>query len=208
MRNIVNRSICLKLNKNFLPIGIGVVSRTICDLVSGVIVALDINYELNEDGTPNFNQIKYFNAVGWEEWVDLKIRPWDLVVRSKNLTIRVPTVVVTKNYSKVRFKQFSGKPSKTAIYMRDNGVDAYTGEEIELETATLDHVIPISRGGGDVFENVVLTTKQINNAKGNKLNSEAGLKLFVNPHHPKPVPVSHTIKKSRSIDWNHFLIKH
>ena len=208
MKNIAHRSIVLKLNRNFFPIGVELVSKTICDLISGVVLALDINYELNDDGTPNFNRVEYFNPVNWDEWMKLKIRHWDFAIHSKNMTIRVPTVVITKNYSKVRFKTFSGKPSKSALFMRDNGRDAYTGEELELDTASIDHVLPLSRGGKDEFSNAVLTTKKINNAKGNKLNSEAGLTLLLNPHHPKPIPISHTIKKSRCVDWTHFLIKH
>jgi 5-methylcytosine-specific restriction endonuclease McrA len=78
---------------------------------------------------------------------------------------------------------------------------------LEYEHATIDHIIPTSRGGTDTYDNTALTRKEINNRKGNKLNSEAGLTLYVNPHDPKPILISHTIKKPRHRDWAKFLLK-
>jgi hypothetical protein len=52
----------------------------------------------------------------------------------------------------------------------------------------------------------VLTTKEINNKKGNKLNKEAGLTLLFKPTQPKAILVSHTIRKARHQDWKQFLV--
>lgn len=205
--NIAHKAICLKLNKLWMPIGVELVSKTVCDLMSGVIMAMDIVYAINNDGTPNFNIQEYVNPVNWETWTQLPIRPWDFSIHSTKMSIRVPTVVITKNYSKVHEKKFRGKPSKEALFIRDNGTDGYTGLELDYNTATKDHIVPLARGGTDTYDNVVLTTKEINNRKGHKLNSEIGLKLVVDPHHPKPIKVSHTIKKARHKDWQHFLVK-
>jgi 5-methylcytosine-specific restriction endonuclease McrA len=206
MKNISNVACVLKLNKNFMPVGIGVVSKTICDLMTGVIKALDIVYGTNADGTVNFDLTEYVNPVTWDEWIQLPVLDHHLCIHSTKLSIRVPTVVVTTNYSKIHFKKFQGKPTKEALFIRDNGLDGYTGYELEYEFATLDHVHPLSRGGTDTYDNVVLTTKEINNKKGNRLNNEVGLKLLINPRHPRPLPVSHTIKKSRHKDWLPFLM--
>jgi len=204
MKNIVNRSTVLKLNSNFIVTDIAPVGRTICDLVSGTVKALDINYKLDEYGNPT-NELDYFNPVDWDVWACLPIRPWDMVIHSKNLNIRIPTVVVTKNYSKVRFKKFEGKPSKEGLGLRDGFTDGFTGLEIDLSEATIEHVNPLSRGGTDTYDNTILTTKAINNRKGNKTVEEAGLRLFVNPYHPRPIPISNTVRKARHQDWHLFM---
>lgn len=206
MNNIANKAIVLKLNRLWKPVGVELVSKTICDLMTDVIFAMDIVYATNPDGTPDFDRHEYVNPVGWDDWVKLPVRDWDLSIRSAHLHVRVPTVVITRKYSKVHEKKFKGKPTKEALFIRDNGIDAYTGRELEYEEATIDHVVPKDRGGADTYDNTVLTTKKINNDKGNKLNSEAGLKLLINPHNPKPIKVSHTIRKARHHDWEPFLV--
>ncbi len=206
MRDIAHKAIVLKLNKRWKPVGVELVSKTICDLMTEVVSAMDIVYGINPDGTPNTEAYEYINPVTWDEWVKLPVRPWDLSIHSKNLHVRVPTVVITKNYNKIPEKKFRGKPTKEGLFIRDNGVDAYTGLELAFEDATIDHVVPKDRGGTDTYDNTVLTTKEINNTKGNKLNEEAGLKLLVNPHNPKPIMVSHTIRRARHQDWKHFLV--
>ena len=42
---------------------------------------------------------------------------------------------------------------------------------------TLDHVVPISRGGETTWENVVTACKKCNNKKGNQMLYETRLKL-------------------------------
>jgi 5-methylcytosine-specific restriction endonuclease McrA len=208
MNNIAHKAIVLKLNKQWIPVGVGLVSKIICDMMTGVVLGMDIVYATNPDGTPNFEVQEYVNPVrDWEEWAKLSVRPWDLCIHSTKMTFRVPTVVITAKYAKVHEKKFKGKPTKEGLAIRDNLRDAYTGEELELQHCSVDHVIPRSRGGTDTYDNTVLTTKEINNRKGNKLNSEAGLTLLINPHNPKPILVSHTIRKARHNDWRSFLVK-
>ena len=204
--NIAHKAIVLKLNRNWKPVKVELVSKTICDLMTGVIEALDIHYFLDKDGNPCFDQEPEFVIpTKWDAWIKLPVRSWDLSINSTHMSIRVPTVVVTQHYAKMPTKRFKGKPTKEALAIRDNLIDAYTGEELDYDEATKDHVIPISRGGTDTYDNVVLTTKEINNKKGNKLNSEAGLKLLINPHNPTPIVVSRTIRKARHHDWQSFL---
>ena len=111
MRDIAHKAIVLKLNRNWKPVGIGLVWRTICDLITGVVAAVDIGYAIKKDGEPDFDGEKeYVNPVGWDDWVKLPVRPWDLCIHSAHMTIRVPTVVITKNYAKIPEKKFTGSP--------------------------------------------------------------------------------------------------
>lgn len=45
----------------------------------------------------------------------------------------------------------------------------WCGKELEYSEETLDHVIPLSRGGADRFENVVLSCKPCNSDRGNDM---------------------------------------
>ena len=207
MNDVSQWAICLKLNKHWIGVGVATVEKTIKDLVSGVLRAVDIGYELNEDGTPNTNEYTYARPVDWDEWVTLPIRSWDIPIHSPRMVIRVPTVTITKKYDKIPTKKYKGKPTREALFYRDDGKDIYTNQELDFDESTIDHIIPLSRGGTDTFENTGLTLKKTNNTKGNRLNKEVGLKLKFAPTVPKEVPIWKTIRKIRHIDWK-FFIKH
>lgn len=207
MNNIAQQAITLKLNKNWETVGISVVQKAIVDLVSGVVKALDIQYQMNSDGTLNTEEYEYVNPVDWETWLTLPVRPWDPVIHSSRLSIRAPTVVITSNYDKMPTKKYRGKPRKEALFYRDKGLDIHTGLPLEWDDASIDHIVPISRGGTDTYDNTGLTTKKINNEKGNRLDSEAGLTCVFKPVQPKEVPIWATIRKMRHPDWKFFMRK-
>jgi 5-methylcytosine-specific restriction endonuclease McrA len=204
--SIANKAIVLKLNSNWQTVGYGIVADAIVDLVAGgSIKALDIQYPLDEDGNVDRSVSPSMVPVDWETWVTLPIRPWDDVIHSTKLTIRVPTVVIANNFHKMPMKTWRGKPSKDAIYIRDGGRCQYTGKILDRKNATIDHVLPKSRGGGDEWTNLALTSKEVNSKKGNALNSEIGLRLLRQPMTPKPIPVSQLIKEAKHPDWELFI---
>jgi len=207
MEDVVKKLIVLKLNRQWMPVGFATVEKSLVDLCAGVACqALNIDYALDDDGHPNFNQPTNIYAVDWDEWITLPIRPWDLVVHSPSITIRVPTVLIAKHFEDMPWIRHNGRPSAFQIWARDEGVDQYTGKKLEEDEASIDHVIPKSRGGRNGWDNLVLCHKSVNFRKGNRLNSEVGLKLIRKPTAPKPVPISSTIKKARHHDWKHFLV--
>jgi 5-methylcytosine-specific restriction endonuclease McrA len=210
--SIVNKAICLNLNANWQPIGFKTVKDAITDLCGGdsngkpTSLALDIDYELDENGDPIMSNAKTMNPVNWIEWMTLPIRSWDFTISSVNKIYRVPTVIIATNYSKMPVKYFKGKPSKDAIYTRDNGICQYSGKKVDRHNATVDHIVPRSKGGSDSWNNLVLCSKDINSKKGNKTNSEAGLILLKTPITPQPIPVYALIKEAKHEDWKHFLM--
>lgn len=209
MSNIINKLICLKLNKAWQPVGYSTVGKAIVDLAAGISAkALDLEYELDNNGEPIGDPIS-MNPVEWDEWLKLPVRPYDFSVHYANgqKVMRVPTVLIARNFNKMPVKRFKGKPSKDAIWIRDEGIDQYTGKPLRRDEATIDHVIPQSKGGPDSWENLVTTHKSINSEKGNLLNEEAGLKLIRKPKAPSPVPISLLIREVRHRDWRPFLVK-
>ncbi len=148
MNNVANKLICLNLNANWQPVGFKTVKDAIVDLCGAEsngkpsTMALDIEYELDENGQPIFDEAKSMNPVSWEEWMMLPIRPWDLAINSPTRSIRVPTVIIATNFNKMPIKTFKGKPSKDGIWNRDQGICQYTGKKLTKDQSTIDHVIP------------------------------------------------------------------
>lgn len=212
--SVINKTIVLKLNKNWQAVGQSTVAKAIVDLAGGKSAeALDFDYEkdengnyiLDEHGSPVNDPISA-RPVDWAEWITLPVRPWEMEdaihygSEGKNV-MRAPTVLIAKNYYKMPRKSFKGKPSKDAIFLRDQGVDQYTGKKLKREEATIDHILPKSRGGGDDWENLALTSKDINSRKGNKLNHEIGLKLIRAPKAPKSMTAMEMIRDVKHPTW-------
>ena len=211
--NVANKLICLNLNANWQPVGFKTVKDAIIDLVGAShegrpsSLALDIDYNLLDNGDPDLSEPKSIVPVSWDEWMELPIRSWDLTISTPKTQIRVPTVIIAMNFNKMPVKHFTGKPSKEAIFARDGGRCQYTGKKLTREQFSVDHVLPKSKGGKDTWTNMVACDKDINSRKGNQTNSEAGLKLLKTPIVPSPVPVYALIKDAKHEDWKHFLIK-
>ena len=211
MNNVANKLICLNLNSNWQPVGFKTVKDAIVDLCGSEsygkpsTLALNIEYELDDNGQPIFDEAKSMNPVSWDEWMMLPIRPWDLSINSPTRSIRVPTVIIATNFNKMPIKTFKGKPSKDGIWNRDQGICQYTGKKLTKDQSTIDHVIPRSKGGGDTWTNMVVCEKDLNSKKGNKLNSEIGIKLRKDPIEPNPMPVSALIREAKHHTWKHFL---
>lgn len=208
MSDIPNSKIVLALNSSWQPLNVRTVKEAIVAMLSSdqeVSVALDIHYTQNIDGSWDFDNPVSINPVGWSEWVGLPVREFDMAISSSKMRVRVPTVIICKNFHKMPLKQF--KMTKRAVFNRDGWVCQYSGKQLTHSTISLDHINPISKGGGDNWENVVACHIDINLKKGNKSNEEAGLKLLKTPRAPKPLPLSALITTARHASWKPFLMK-
>ena len=195
--NYLDTHCVLKLNKLWQPIRIVTGVDAITDLYKGSVRAIDIEYD-QTDLPLNIAPLT------WPQWQHLACRKYDYVIRTISCGIRMPTVVVCEYYNKMPIKK--KKLSKRTVYERDRGTCQYTGKKLSSKTASIDHVVPVSRGGTNTWENVVLAHIDVNYKKSNKTLEEAGLKLLRKPFEPRPVPVSVNITNEYKIkDWNVFL---
>ena len=218
-QDIINKLLCLCLNKSWHPIGEKTVRDAFVQISGSGIdskdgnptdLALDIDYELDNDGNPIFSKqtLININPVSWDVWCTLPVRKWDLYVNTPNKKIRVPTVIISTEFEKMPVKKYKKTPTKQGIWERDGGIDQYTGKNLKKEDASMDHVVPKSRGGNpNSWENVVLCHRDINSKKGNKLNNEIGLKLIKNPIAPKSIPLYKLIQTAKHSDWQLFIKK-
>jgi 5-methylcytosine-specific restriction endonuclease McrA len=97
--------------------------------------------------------------------------PWPHVIRLVNY-VRVPRMV-------------QRKISRRALFARDGWRCVYCGNA--SGRLTLDHVIPRSKGGDSVWENVVTSCAPCNLRKGNRLPHEVHMELHTQPRAPAPV---------------------
>lgn len=207
--SLLDKPIVLSLNRAWQPIGHRTVKQALIALnggADGVAPAhgMDIGYAQNADGSWNFDRPLYVNPVPWHEWVTLPVREFDLSVATPRLCLRVPTVIISTNYSRMPVRM--PRASRASIYQRDGGVCQYTGEFVGRNGGNLDHIVPRQRGGRDTFENLVWAKREINTLKANRLPHEAGLRLVRRPRAPGPLPASATLREARHPDWRHFLI--
>ena len=75
--------------------------------------------------------------------------------------------------------------SRHVLFARDGWKCVYCGTE--GNRLTLDHVIPRSRGGTSVWENVVTSCAPCNHRKGDRLLGETSMTLRSPPRPPTPV---------------------
>lgn len=95
-----------------------------------------------------------------------------------------------------------------ALFRRDQNLCAYCGNEFYQDKLTRDHVMPSSRGGKDVWTNVVTSCGGCNKVKDNNTPEEAGMKLLYVPYAPSRH--EHLILMNRNILANQmeFLMAH
>ncbi len=204
-QSVLDKQYTLCLNKSWLPIGrktIREAAITLCSEQNGEHPALALDMEIGEDelGNPVLVNV---NPVPWEVWIFLPIRDGDLYIQTHNRRIRAPTVIVNSHYDKIPFRK--PRLCSRAIWERDGGICQYTGQPVTRSTGDIDHVLPLNRGGKNAFDNMVVSSRAINSAKGDRLNSEVGLKLIRQPKSPPSLPVSATITEPAHSTWQFFL---
>ena len=70
------------------------------------------------------------------------------------------------------------------LFRRDGRMCLYCGDYLYDCELTRDHVVPVSRGGTDTWENVVTACRECNHAKADRLLDEIGLTLLAVPYAP------------------------
>ena len=99
------------------------------------------------------------------------VAEYDQTVRSVTTEIRIPSVVVLKDYvapqKRVAFTRFN-------LFLRDEFSCQYCGAKGDL---TFDHVVPRARGGITSWENVVAACSRCNLKKGSKSLRQVGFSL-------------------------------
>lgn len=84
-----------------------------------------------------------------------------------------------------------------ALFARDDHLCLYCGQQFHRQQLTRDHVMPVSRGGQDTWENVVSACFHCNSRKANRTPQQASMPLLAVPY--RPSWIEHLILSNRNI---------
>jgi 5-methylcytosine-specific restriction endonuclease McrA len=138
---------------------------------------------LNQDNTPlNIITVsKAYKLLSRDKvWGDETNEFYEVVSVSK--IIKIPKILILKYYVKLPYKKAS--PSRQNILRRDQYCCQYCNIEMTDKEATVDHIIPKSKGGSSSWVNMVAACRDCNLAKGNRTPKEAKMDLKSKPKEP------------------------
>ena len=138
---------------------------------------------LNADGNPL--SVAPLSTLTWQEsiklvWLDrINVLEWheDWQVHSPNITLTVPSVIMTREFVKQRVNTSFNRSN---VYLRDNYICQYCKQMFSYKDLTLDHVIPKSKGGKTEWSNIVSACRKCNNDKA----SHTHIKPYKQPRKP------------------------
>lgn len=138
----------------------------------------------------DFRPLSYFPLSLWPWQEAIKavfldrvniIAEYDREVHSPTLTMRLPSVISLKSYvaanRRPAFTRFN-------VFLRDRFTCQYCGNRFPTHDLTFDHVVPRSRGGRTVWENVVSACSECNLRKSNRMPRESGMFPLLRPIQP------------------------
>ncbi len=105
-----------------------------------------------------------------------------------------PDMIVVKMPAVIRLVHTLGRKkgvkfSRLNVLTRDNSTCQYCGTKRPASELNYDHVIPKSKGGRTVWENIVMSCYGCNGRKRNRTPAEAGMHLINPPVRPKSLPL-------------------
>lgn len=120
------------------------------------------------------------------------------LVRSERLTLPKPAIIRLVKFVHVP-RRFRRQVTNTFLFARDHYRCQYCHRaQFELRTReclTRDHVVPLSRGGGNEWTNVVTACSSCNTRKGNRLPVECGMHPIAPPLEPHFVHLSWAVRR-------------
>jgi 5-methylcytosine-specific restriction endonuclease McrA len=118
--------------------------------------------------------------------------------RSARHEIAAPLVIRLVRFVHVP-RRFRRQVTNTFLFARDHYRCQYCGrhraEMRHREFLTRDHVLPVSRGGDNRWENVVTACSACNNRKASHLPEEAGMHLLHPPREPNYVELVWAVRR-------------
>jgi 5-methylcytosine-specific restriction endonuclease McrA len=99
--------------------------------------------------------------------------------RSEHLSIAAPSVIRLRRFVRVPYRRRAAL-SRRGVFIRDGHICQYCGRTAE----NVDHVVPRSKQGPHVWENVVAACRRCNSRKKDQTPAEAGMVLRRSPYAP------------------------
>ena len=122
-----------------------------------------------------------------------------MIFHSEHVVLEAPSVVRLRRYVRVPYRPHAPL-TRRAVFARDEWRCQYCGSAAE----NLDHVLPRSRGGLHVWENVVAACRRCNAKKEDRTPAEVGFRLARHPYAPRDG--FHLTMGQPEPGWEDFLI--
>jgi hypothetical protein len=126
------------------------------------------------------------DQVAWEAGIEfVRLRGGVSRATGERSVLFVSTIVAA-NGGASEYDLLNDVPALTNknLFARDKHMCLYCGDFLYDCELTRDHVVPVSRGGGDNWENVVTACRTCNHFKADKLLDEIGMRLLAVPYVP------------------------
>jgi 5-methylcytosine-specific restriction endonuclease McrA len=107
-------------------------------------------------------------------------------LRAQGFYLDVPLVIRLVRYIKIP-RRMRLPCSRRGVLTRDRETCQYCGSQPGRAQLTVDHVLPRSRGGQTIWENVVTACRDCNHRKGGRTPEEANMMLTARPRQPQYV---------------------
>lgn len=127
----------------------------------------------------------------------------DGVLRSETMRLDTPEVIRLVSFVRVPRDIHRRRITRKAVLARDGWMCQYCGtEKVGL---TVDHVIPRSRGGQSVWENIVASCASCNRRKGNRMPHEIRMHPRSRPRAPGPTIFIRIAAPRTPATWEQYL---
>jgi len=106
-------------------------------------------------------------------------------------------IIAARGHARSRAIDPTPNLTNAALFARDAHICLYCGQHGHRPVLTRDHVMPLSKGGLDVWENVVTACFHCNSRKSDRTPQQAGMPLLAVPF--RPSWIEHLILSNRNI---------
>jgi len=106
-------------------------------------------------------------------------------------------IIAARGHARSRAPDPTPNLTNSALFARDAHLCMYCGQSFNRPVLTRDHVLPLSKGGLDTWENVVTACFHCNSRKSDRTPQQAGMPLLAVPF--RPSWIEHLILSNRNI---------
>ncbi len=133
------------------------------------------------------------------------VAEYDQTIRSVSKTFSLPSVVRLKRYVQIVRNFGMVRCTRKNILLRDRCQCQYCAVQCSQGSATIDHVIPRSKGGKTTWNNVVVACHSCNRKKGNRSLDRISMRLLRKPKKPSWTEMVGDNSDSTLYEWLPYL---